>query len=215
MLAPYAFLGHWHIFNIAEGWSTDADAEIAEVMRLSNCAIQNDPSNALALALQGHARSMFFREYDIALDYFDRALAISPNNSWAWMFSSATYGFIGQAQSGIARAERAIRLSPLDQQAFVNFSRLGQNHYLNETYEDAIRWSRKALSFNPRFGNAVRIAAASLVAAGRLDEARRLSSHHREILPRFTLSDYLPRCPFMEPQVSTYVKRLAEAGIPE
>jgi adenylate cyclase len=130
------------------------------------------------------------------------------------MFSSATYGFIGDAQSGIARAERAIRLSPLDQQAFVNFSRLGQNHYLNGTYEDAIRWSRKALSLNPRFGNAVRVAAASFVAVGRLDEARQMSQHHKQILPRFTVSDYAPRCPFKEPQGSMYVDRLKAAGMP-
>jgi adenylate cyclase len=81
--APYAFSAHWRMFNIAEGWSADPDAEIAEIIRLSNCAIERDPSNALALALQGHAKSMFCRDYDTALDCFDRALAISPNNSEA------------------------------------------------------------------------------------------------------------------------------------
>ena len=212
--APYAFSAHWHMFNIAEGWSADRDAEIVEVMRLSNCAIERDPSNALALALQGHARSIFYFDYDAALDCFDRALAVSPNNSWAWMFSSATYGFIGDAQSGIERAERAIRLSPLDQQRFVNYARLGQNHYLNGTYEDAVRWSRKALSQNPRFGNAVRIAAASLVAVGRHDEALQMASHHRQILPHFTVSEYAPRCPFRPAQASQYVQHLEQAGLP-
>jgi adenylate cyclase len=148
------------------------------------------------------------------LDCFERALAVSPNNSWAWMFSSATYGFIGDAQSGIERAERAIRLSPLDQQRFVNYARLGQNHYLNGSYEDAIRWTRKALSLNPRYGNAVRIAAASLVAVGRQEEALQMSSHHRQILPHFTVSQYEPRCPFKAAQASLYVERLKAAGLP-
>lgn len=211
--APWAFLARWHMLNIAESWFSNVDAEAAEVIRLSNCAIERDPSNSLALALQGHARGMFFRDYDAALDLFDRALAISPNSAWAWMFSSATYGFIGDAPTGIARAERAIRLSPLDQQAFANFARLGQNHYLNGTYDDAIRWSRKTLHLNPRFGSAVRVLAASLVAANRSDEARQMSLYHKQILPRFTLSDYAPRCPFKEPQGSLYVKRLATAGM--
>jgi adenylate cyclase len=213
--APYAFAAHWHMFNIAEGWSADRDAEIAEVIRLSNCAIERDPSNALALALQGHAKSIFFFDYDAALDCFERALGVSPNNSWAWMFSSATYGFIGDPQSGIDRAERAIRLSPLDQQRFVNYARLGQNHYLNGSYEDAIRWARKALSLNPRYGNPARIAAASLVAVGRQDEALQMSLHHRQILPHFTVSQYAPRCPFKPEQASLYVQRLRGAGIPE
>ncbi|HAR25123.1 MAG TPA: adenylate/guanylate cyclase domain-containing protein, partial [Bradyrhizobium sp.] len=188
--------------------------EIAEIIRLSNCAIERDPSDALALSLQGHARSAFHFDYDTALDCFDRALAASPNNPWAWMFSSATYGFIGQATSGIERAERAIRLSPLDQQAFTSYSRLGQNHYLNGTYEEAIRWSRKALSLNPRYGNAIRIAAASLVAVGRHEDATLLATHHRSVLPHFTVSDYAPRCPFKAEQASLYVQRLEAAGLP-
>jgi adenylate cyclase len=111
--APYAFSAHWLTFNIGQGWSSSVDADAAEVIRLCRCAIERDPSNALALAIQGHLTSMFFRDYDAALDLFDRALDISPSNAWAWVFSSGTYGFIGKSESGIARAERAIRLSPI------------------------------------------------------------------------------------------------------
>ncbi|WP_456802207.1 adenylate/guanylate cyclase domain-containing protein [Bradyrhizobium sp. USDA 4474] len=213
--APFAFSAHWHLFNIAEGWSSDPAVEIAEVMHLSDLALERDPSNALALALKGHATSMFFRDYDAALDCFDRALTISPNNAWAWMFSSATYGFIGDALSGIERAERAIRLSPLDQQAFVSYARLAQNHYLNEGYEDALRWSRKALSLNPRFGNAIRIAAASLLALGRDEQATQMVTQHSKVLPQFKVSQYAARCPFKEPQRSLYLQRLRSAGIPD
>lgn len=213
--APFAFSAHWHMFNIAEGWSVDPDAEIGEVMRLSEAALERDPSNALALALKGHATSLFYRDYEAALDCFDRALSISPNNSWAWMFSSATYGFIGDAQSGIKRAERAIRLSPIDQQAFVSYARLAQNHYLNGTYDDAVRWSRKAISLNPRFGNAVRVGAASLIALGHQAEALLMSKAHARVLPQFRVSQYAPRCPFKEPQRSLYLQRLKAAGIPD
>lgn len=211
--APWAFLARWHMLNLGESWFS-VDREASEVIRLSDRAIQRDASNALALSLQGHAKAMFFRDYDAAVDLFDRALAASPNSAWAWMFSSATYGFIGNAPEGIRRSERAIRLSPLDQQAFGNYARLGQNHYLNGTYDDAIRWSRKTLHLNPRFGSAVRVLAASLIAAGRTDEARQMSLYHTQILPRFKLSEYAPRCPFREPQATLYVERLEQAGIP-
>jgi adenylate cyclase len=212
--APYAFLAHWHTFNIGQGWSSDVDADAAEVIRLCRHAVERDPSNSLALATQGHITSMFYRDYDIALDLFDRALAISPSNSWAWVLSGGTYGFIGQGASGIARAERAIRLSPIDQQAFFNLCVLGQSHYLNGTYDDAVRWSQKAWNMNPRFGNAGRVLAASLVAAGRVEEAHRVSERHSQILPRFKVSDYARRCPFKEPQASLYVERLKAAGLP-
>jgi adenylate cyclase len=211
---PFAFSAHWHMINIAEGWSTDTVADTDQVMRLTTAAIERDPSNALALALQGHGKGMFFRDYDAAIELVDRAVSVSPSSSWAWVFSSGPYGFIGDTEAAISRAERAIRLSPLDQYSFFNLCLLGQNHYLNGTFEEAIRWSRKAMEFNPRFGNAVRILAASLVAVGQEAGARQIAEHHKNILPRFTISDYARRCPFREPQASLYVDRLAAAGLP-
>ena len=212
--APFAFSAHWHMFNIAEGWSSDVGADADEVIRLSNCAIERDPSNGFAFAIQGLGRAMFFRDYDAGIDFVDRATTISPSSSWAWTFSSGPYGFVGKTKAAIARAERAIRLSPIDQHAFFKLILLGQNHYLDGGFDDAIRWSRKSLNLNPRFGNAARVLAASLVAVGRVEEAQRVADHHRQILPGFRVSDYARRCPFVEPAASLYVARLQEAGIP-
>jgi adenylate cyclase len=211
---PFAFSALWQMFNIAEGWSSDVDADAQETLRLSNCAIERDPSHGLAFALQGHARGLLFRDYDMAIDDVDRATMLSPGNSWAWTFSSGPYGFVGRTQEAIARAEHAIRLSPIDAQAFVALCLLGQNHYLNGTFDEAIRWSRKAVNLNPRFGNAVRVLAASLVAVGRVQDAQRVAEHHRQILPDFRVADYARRCPFKQPAASGYVNRLQEAGIP-
>jgi adenylate cyclase len=211
--APFAYSAHWHIFNIAEGWSSNVDDDIQEVIRLSNCAIERDQSNGLALATYGHGRAMFFRDYDAAIDCVDRATIISPGNSWAWAFSSGPYGFVGRTREAIERAERAIRLSPIDSCAFFKLMFLGQNHYLDGTFEDAIRWLRRSLNLNPRFGNVARVLAASLVAVGQVEEARRIAAHHSQILPGFRVSDYARRCPFKEPAASLYVERLREAGI--
>ncbi len=52
-----------------------------------------------------------------------------------WVFSSGTYGFIGDPATGIARAQRATRLAPLGYQAFFNLCLLAQNHYLNGDLE--------------------------------------------------------------------------------
>ncbi len=210
--APYAFLAHWHMFAIAEGWASGTEAGLGEVVRLAQCAVERDPCNALAVAIEGHARAMFFRDYDAGIELCDRATAISPNNSWAWVFSSGPYGFVGDPRMGIARAERAIRLAPLGQQAFFNYTLLAQNQYLAGSFGDAVRWSRKALHLNPRFGNAARVLAASLVASGQGAEAGQVGALHRRMLPSFRVSDYARRCPFEEPQASRYVARLRAAA---
>lgn len=211
--APFAFAANWHLFNIAEGWSLDVDADAREVIRLANCAIERDPSNALAFAIQGQAKAMFFKEHDIALHYVDKATGMAPSNSWAWTFSSGPYGFVGRTEAAIAQAETAIRLSPIDPYAFLKLCFLAQNHYLKGDLEEAVRWARKSLSLNPRIGTAARILAASLIAAGRAEEAHAAAAYHNSALPRFRLSEYQGRCPFEGEAAPLYVQRLREAGI--
>ena len=109
--AAYGYAAHWHLFNLAEGWSAFTERDAAEVVRLARGASERDPTNGFALAIEGHGRSMFYRDYEAGAALFDRAVAASPNNPWVWVFGSGTCGFIGDAPTGIARAERAIRLS--------------------------------------------------------------------------------------------------------
>jgi adenylate cyclase len=58
------------------------------------------------------------------------------------------------------------------------------------------------------------VLAASLVAAGRVEEAQQVADHHKQILPGFRVSEYARRCPFKEPAASLYVERLQKAGMP-
>jgi adenylate cyclase len=211
--APFAYSALWQVLNIGEGWSTDVGADAEEAIRLSNCAIDRDPSNALAFAILGHAKAMFFRDYGAAIHCVDRATTISPSNDWAWTFSSGPYGFVGKTKAAIAQAERALLLSPIDRHAFFKLNFLGQNHYLNGTFEVAIRWSRKSLSLNPRLGTAARILGASLVAVGREKAAKRVAEHHNRIAPGFRISEYARRCPFKGRAAALYVERLRQAGI--
>lgn len=213
--APYALAAHWHMFNIAEGWATDVSGEAEEVIRLCNLAIERDPSNALAFATKGHAKAMFYRDYDAGIECVERSVSLSPSSSWAWILSSGPYGFIGETGQAIERAERAIRLSPVDRHAFFNLCVLAQNHHLHGNFNDAIRWSRKALALNSRFGNSIRVLAASLVEVGRHAEAEIVAHQHRLLLPGFTVSNYAKRCPFKQPAADAYVKRLRDAGLPD
>lgn len=213
--AAYAYAAKWHIFNVGQGWSADAQADGREAARLASLAFERDPDNSLAQALYGHAQGMLFRDYDAATEWLDRAVETSPSSAWAWVLSSGTYGFIGEGVSAIARAERALRLTPIDQQAFYFYCLLAQNHYLAASYREAITWARKALRHNPRFCNAIRILAASSAAVGAVDEAKQATAQLLEVQPRFTVSGYAPNCPFRSPEaVSSYLNHLRSAGMP-
>ena len=64
-------------------YSQDVPPRVAiqEAIRLAEASVARDDSNALALALLGHHRSYLFRDYDIAIALFERALDASPSNA--------------------------------------------------------------------------------------------------------------------------------------
>src|SRR5262249_9490555 len=149
--APYAVLADWHSIRYGQGWSTDPDADLAEVARLGAAALERDSFDAMALALYGHLKSFLFHEFDEAIALFDRALSASPNSALAWTRSSPTYSYLGRPEEGVARAEEGLRLSPLDPQIFFNHSSLGLAHYAAGRYEESVRWAEKARDANPNY----------------------------------------------------------------
>ncbi|MEL6412012.1 MAG: adenylate/guanylate cyclase domain-containing protein, partial [Pseudomonadota bacterium] len=211
--APFALSSHWHMFRVVEGWSKDADEDMAAVISSAKSAIERDPSNSTAHALIGQARGLFEHDIAAAKASVDRARMISPNNAWVWTFSSGPYGFSGETETAIRQAERGLRLSPIDQHSFFMQGLLSQSHYLHGNYAEAVAWARRSLAENPRFGNAVRVLIASLSAIGRQQDVSGLVEHHSAIAPSFRLSIYNERCPFMPEAAEIYVDRLKRAGV--
>ena len=76
---PVAWAARWRSVLIGQNWSTDREADSKAAADLAARAIELDNQNALALATYGHVRSFLFHDYDVALGYFERALAIDPN----------------------------------------------------------------------------------------------------------------------------------------
>ncbi|MEP1354231.1 MAG: adenylate/guanylate cyclase domain-containing protein [Tateyamaria sp.] len=211
--APFALLSHWHMFRVAEGWSDDPESDAAAVLSDAKSAIERDPSNALAHALLGQAQGFFEHNVDAAKISVDRARMISPNNAWAWAFSSGPYGFSGDTETAIRQSERALRLSPIDQHAFFIQGLLAQNHYLHGNHVEGAAWARRSLAENPRYGTSARILIASLSALDKSDEALKIVNHHNAIAPNFRLSKYKDRCPFKPEHAQNYVDRLKLAGV--
>jgi transcriptional regulator with AAA-type ATPase domain/TolB-like protein/Tfp pilus assembly protein PilF len=169
---PYALLAIWHSIRVGQGWSSDAAADQAAVLRLATAAIARDSYDAMALALCGHSKSILRYEFEDAMLLFDRALEASPSSAIAWMRSSPTYAYIGDPEEAIRRATEGLRLSPFDPLVFLAHTGLTLAHYVAGRYDEAARWGRKALEENPHYTANLRLLAASLAAAGNTDEAR-------------------------------------------
>ena len=200
---------------VGQGWSEDEAADAAHAADAARRAIERDPNDALALAIYGHVQSYLLKNYQVALDYFDRALAAGPSCAWAWSYSSLTLGYTGDYANALARAERGARLSPVGPDAFWFEHYLSQAYYLNGRYEDAAAWGRISAAHSGSNTSNLRCLAASLVALGKLPEAREVAGRLMQIVPNFRLTTYRARTPLTGDVRDSFIERLRRAQVPD
>jgi hypothetical protein len=133
----------------------------------------------------------------------------------AWTLSSGVYAYIGDAASAISRAEKGLRLSPVDTQSFYYLLFLSLAHYVGGSYEESIIWGRKSMSLNPRLCSTHRWLIGSLVAIGQIDEARHVGRTLLDVQPRFRVSAYGQWCPLQTELRAELLDRLRRAGLPD
>ena len=79
-MAAWCYL--WRKIN---GWITDRTQEIAEGTRLARRAVELGRDDAIALTRAGSALSHFVDDVDGSIVLLDRALALNPNLTSAWL----------------------------------------------------------------------------------------------------------------------------------
>lgn len=211
----YAYSAMWLMHSINQGWSSNQAADSQEAERLAAAACVRDPANGFALAIHGHSRAILFRDYETSTALFDRALAAAPGNAMIWTLSSGVYSYLGEGKEAIARAERGLRLSPVDTQLYFYLLFLALAHYVNGSYDESITWGYKSMGLNPRLCSNMRWLIGSLVGLGKLSEARDVAQTLLKVQPRFRLSSYEKWCPLKPDIRAGLLAKLHLAGIPE
>jgi adenylate cyclase len=92
---------------------------------------------------------------------------------------------------------------------------LGQAHYVNHNFEEAVVWARRAVGRNGAVAFSLRILIASLIALGKADEAAAAVNHLLRVQAGFRLAPYEKRCPFRGETLATWIERLRAAGLPD
>jgi adenylate cyclase len=213
---PVAWAARWYGLWVGQAWSADPEADRAKALELAAKAIELDGQNALALATYGHLKSFLSHDYDSALVYFERAIAVCPNHSLAWLLSSPTLSYLGRGEEAIKHAEQALRLSPLDRSLFYYYGLLGLAYYASGNYVESVKWAAMGANESPRHIANLRYLAAGLAALGRIEEAREAARKFLELDPTFRLSIFERTLqPFQVPALKEkYLEHLNKAGLP-
>jgi adenylate cyclase len=211
----YSRMASLHLRWVAQGWSEDEIADRRIAASNARLAIERDRNDAVVLAIFGHIQSYLLKDYGIATDYLNRAMAVGPSCAVAWGYSSLTCGYLGDFATAVAQAERAVRLSPLGPEAFWFEHFLSQAYYLNGRYEDAVAWARMSHAHNSANTSNLRCLIASLVASGEAEEAHRIVSRLLQLAPTFRLTTFRLLTPLPGEVRDLFAERLRIAGAPE
>jgi adenylate cyclase len=129
----------------------------------------------------------------------DRALALDPNNAWAWTRRGFITAYRGEPEAAIAAFERAARLSPLDPFSFNSYIGLGFANFALGRYEQAIQWARRAMREKAGMNWAWRDLAVFYAHAGRIDDAKAALAEFLATRPHATIANVGDALRFMEP----------------
>jgi DNA-binding SARP family transcriptional activator len=207
-------LAYWHLWQVGQGWTSDTAKTLSTVETLCLRAIELDPENSEAMGIYGHTLA-WKKEFERAIQAFDRSLRVNPNLPYVWAFSAATYSYIGEPEEALRRLNRYRDLAPFDPY-FRFFEIFYETAYIfKRDYERAIVVGRRVVKAVPEFINAYKPVIASLGHLGRRQDAAPYVQKLLSLEPDFTIAKFRRAYPFKRAEDrDNYCKGLFLAGIP-
>jgi TolB-like protein len=215
--AAYAMAAMTYSMRKVYGWIVDREREVAEVVGLARNAIKWGQHDAVALGFSGYALAHTAGELTDGAAFVDRALQLNPNLASALMASGWVKVWLGEPELAIEHLTQAMRLSPLDPLIHMMEIAISHAHFFAGRFAESTSWAEKALREQPEAFTAARIAAASLAASGRADEAQKAVVRLQQLDPALRASNLRERLGAYRHQkhVAQYEDALRKAGLPE
>jgi TolB-like protein len=182
-------------------------------IRYAHAAVA-DGHDATALGIAGFVISMDERDYQTGLDLFERALTLSGSNIFALSCSALILSFQGQFDEAIARAQRALRLSPFDSLNYLSNNALVVAYLCTGRPQDAHDAARRSVQLNPQFSVCRAFLAAALTSLDRKAEAKTEAQRVLTLEPTFTINRFLAVAGFSPLVFDILSKAWVAAGLP-
>lgn len=197
-------------------WSARPDDEIDIARRAIDKALEFIEDDPTALTAAGAVTGLC-GDQDGASALIERALALDPNNAWAW----ARWGWIaiyrGEAELAAQRFETAMKLSPLDPFAFN--TRMGKAAALARMgrFGEAVAIAKDETKRHPDVTWTYRQLASWAAIAGDMPTARSAARTLLTAQPDFTIRKYIdvPTFRDMPEYRDQMAQGLRDAGLPE
>jgi serine/threonine protein kinase/tetratricopeptide (TPR) repeat protein len=113
-------------------------------------ALAIDDESAAAYSALGRVSRDIDFNWEVAEEYFKKAILLNPNYETAHQWYSAFLSSSGRHDEAIEQAKRAVQLDPL---SLVINQTLGFAYYYARRYDEAIEQGRKTLELDKNFGS--------------------------------------------------------------
>lgn len=213
--AALAWLAHWHVMRVGQGWSPDPARDTAQADHVAKRAIECDSTEPMAFAVQGHIAAYLRKDFDRALACFETALQINPNSARAWLWNAAVHAWLGEGGLAVEKVNRAMALAPYDPMICA-YSGIASMAYLADgQYARGIEFALRCMRENPSYTTAHKTLIFGLVLVGREAEARAPAHQLLRLEPGFTVGRFRQQSPASAgPLGEVYCDALAKAGVP-
>jgi TolB-like protein/Tfp pilus assembly protein PilF len=209
-----AWAAFWHFAHVAEGWTQDLTGTLATAEALCRKAMAIEPDNAEALGYYAHTCA-WKKDFDAAVNYFDRSLRLNPNLAFIWALSAATYCYIGEPIVALQRLQRYRDLAPFDTFYWINQAVGALAHTVKGDYEQAVLVGRGAVKAKPDYHASYKPLIAALGHLGRAEEAKPYIAKLLSFEPHFTVEHFAKTYPLKRVQDrKRYMRGLLLAGVP-
>ena len=213
--AALAWLAHWHVMRVGQGWSADEAHDAVQADRYAKRAVECDPAEPMAFAVKGHVNSYFYKDFELALSCFEKAFQVNPNASRAWLWSAYTHAWIGNGSQAVQNVVRAMDLSPYDPLVCAYSGGASLAYLADGQYARAVEFAMRCISENRGYTAAYKALVLALVLSGRETEARSPANQLRLLEPTFTVQQFRRRSPAYTATLGElYCEAFERAGVP-
>jgi tetratricopeptide (TPR) repeat protein len=156
--------GFWAVFvlllaALAASWATAS-------------AVEDTAEDLIDMGLELYQN----RSYQEALEAYDQALFLSPDDVRAWMGKGKVFSALGDYNQSILAYQNATRISPDDPEAWFG---VGLNRFLLQDLNDSLKALDRALEMDGNYTRAWELKSAVLAQMGKNDEALEASKRAR------------------------------------
>ena len=202
--------------RLSRAWPAVGTDDLGTAIALARRAAAAGSDDPLAVVIASFVLVMAGRDYGAGLDGVRRAVERNPGSGHVNFLAGTALVCGGDPEAGLALAERAMALGPLDPGYFMFLTVAGLAHLFSGRPAKALELAERSAALNPDWDTAYWVLVPACVQLGRLPDAQAALAKFRALAPGMTVSGFQRVLPLKDPAaLNIILDGFRRAGLPD